>query len=75
LNKSLSFAIILSVYLFPSIAYAYIEPGSGLMVIQVIIGIIAGGLVSIKLFWANIRNKLFGEKPSNNSDAEPPVSK
>lgn len=36
--------------------YAYIDPGTGSYVIQVIIALLAGFLFSIKLFWKKIFN-------------------
>lgn len=33
---------------------AYIDPGSGSMVIQIIIATALGGIVAIKMFWQNI---------------------
>ncbi len=41
---------------------AYIDPGGGSMIIQVIVATVLGGLVAIKTFWRNIINffkKLF----------------
>ena len=43
--------------LFVSDAYAYIDPGSGSMFIQVIIGALVGVGITIKLYWAKIRFK------------------
>ncbi len=36
------------------IPLAYIDPGSGSMVIQIIIASLLGGIVAIKMFWQNI---------------------
>jgi len=33
---------------------AYIDPGSGSMIIQIIIATVLGGLVAFKVFWQNI---------------------
>jgi len=33
---------------------AYIDPGSGSMIIQIIIATVLGGLVTFKVFWQNI---------------------
>ena len=43
--------------LFISDAYAYIDPGSGSMFIQVIIGALVGVGIAIKMYWAKIRFK------------------
>jgi hypothetical protein len=53
-------------------AYAYIDPGSGSLLLQVIIaGLISAG-VAVKMFWRNIRNALFrrsSEKIDPSADA------
>jgi hypothetical protein len=36
-------------------AFAYLDPGTGSMIIQVIVGAIAAALVSIKLAWHRIK--------------------
>ena len=43
--------------LFVSDAYAYIDPASGSMFIQVIIGALVGVGITMKLYWAKIRFK------------------
>ena len=49
---------LLSRGLFVSDAYAYIDPASGSMFIQVIIGALVGVGITLKLYWAKIRFKL-----------------
>lgn len=39
-------------------AYAYLDPGSGSAVIQVIIGAIAGIGITLKIYWYKIKEKL-----------------
>jgi len=34
---------------------SYIDAGTGSLIIQIVIGVLAGGLLSLKLFWAKIR--------------------
>jgi prepilin signal peptidase PulO-like enzyme (type II secretory pathway) len=43
---------------FVSDAYAYIDPGSGSMFIQVIVGALVGVGVAIKMYWEKIKFKL-----------------
>ena len=40
----------------PSIAYAYIDPGTGSMMIQALLAIIATVSVSVGIFWKHIRS-------------------
>lgn len=37
--------------LYASEAHAYIDPGTGALIIQALIGLIATGLVTIRLWW------------------------
>ena len=46
-------------------AQAYIDPGTGSFILQMIIGGIAGAFVTIKLFWGRIRGRW--KKPSGES--------
>jgi len=40
----------------PNEAYAYIDPGTGSYMFQMMIGFLVGGLFAAKLFWQRIRN-------------------
>lgn len=56
-------------------AFAYLDPGSGGMLLQLLFGGVAGGLAIIKLYWSQIKQKLFGkkeqvEKPLEENSAE-----
>jgi hypothetical protein len=47
-------------------AQAYLDPGSGSMLLQVIIGAVAAGLLSIKMFWHSLKYRfltLIGRHP------------
>jgi len=39
-------------------AYAYLDPGTGTIVIQIIIGALAGVGITIKVFWVKIKEKI-----------------
>ncbi|MEW5819695.1 MAG: hypothetical protein AB1782_05845 [Cyanobacteriota bacterium] len=43
------------IILFPQKACAYLDPGTGSFVIQIIIATLAGITFSIKIFWSNIK--------------------
>jgi hypothetical protein len=34
-------------------AYAYLDPGSGSMMVQLLLGGVAGAVVIVRLYWAN----------------------
>lgn len=37
-------------------AHAYLDPGTGSMILQGIIGAAVGGMIVLKLYWARVRN-------------------
>jgi len=50
----------------PSPAQAYLDPGTGSYLFQILIAGLVGGLFALKLFWRQIKDffqKLFGKKP------------
>jgi len=49
---------VLLVLVLPELAYAYMDPGTGSMVLQVLLGGVAGLLVVLKLYWRNIKTAL-----------------
>ncbi len=56
--------------LFPSVSFAYIDPGSGSAIMSAIIGFfVAIGLV-IKTFWYKIKSFFTGKKPEDHSETE-----
>lgn len=40
---------------FPPFAYAYLDPGTGSYILQLIIAGLVGGLFAIRLFWNRIK--------------------
>jgi hypothetical protein len=36
-------------------AHAYLDPGTGSIILQMLLGGVAGGLVVVRLYWARIR--------------------
>jgi len=54
------FFLIAGLFLFGvtiSDAFAYIDPGSGSMVIQMIIGALVGVTIALKVYWMKIKEK------------------
>jgi hypothetical protein len=49
-------------------AYGYIDPGSGSIVIQMIIGALVGIGITIKLYWYKLKEKILR---SNKKNEEP----
>ena len=54
-------------------AYAYLDPGTGSMLLQGLIAAIAAGLVVIKLYWYKVKAFLFrrGQKANSPGDNVP----
>jgi len=68
-SKRIVFNLVLSLLVFfPTIAYAYIDPGTGSMMIQALLALIATLSVSIGIFWRRIRSffvRLLGREKKN----------
>ena len=41
-------------------AYAYLDPGTGSMLLQGLIGGIAGGMFAIRLYWSKLKDRFGG---------------
>lgn len=52
--KAIFIGIILYCLIIPTFAYAYIDPGTGSYVVQVVIGILLGVILSIRILWIHI---------------------
>jgi len=52
--RGIAFFVMLAVFV-PAPAHAYLDGGTVSMVLQVILASIVGAMVSIKMFWARIR--------------------
>jgi hypothetical protein len=68
-------AILCTVFLFvlvifPPSAHAYIDPGTGSYILQIVIAGIAAGAFAIKMFWRRIRALFSGSKTQEDSDQE-----
>ena len=50
--------LLLSRGFFISDAYAYLDPGTGSVIIQAVIGAIAAVLITLKIYWYKLKEKL-----------------
>lgn len=57
--------------LLPNVAHAYIDPGSGALILQALIGVIATFLLTIKLWWRKLYAFLGRKKDSSKDDDKP----
>ena len=54
-------------------AFAYIDPGTGAMLLQLLLGGVAGGLVILKLYWHRLKERatrLFGVRNEEQPKAD-----
>jgi len=63
MNKSTGAVFLVMLILASEPAHAYLDPGSGSMLLQIILGGIAGLVVAGKLFWHQILTFLRIRKP------------
>jgi hypothetical protein len=66
-NKFIFFYLILAL-MTPSKAYAYLDPGTGSIILQAILGFIAAAITSISIYWTKFKsllNKIFRKKKDN----------
>ena len=56
------FGVILFAFneLFVSDAFAYLDPGTGSLVLQMIVGVLVGVGISLKIYWYKIKEKFTG---------------
>jgi len=50
-------------------AHAYLDPGTGSIVIQAVLAGVVGGLTFVKLFWHRVKGAVFG-RTSKDPDAD-----
>jgi hypothetical protein len=50
---------------FISNSFGYIDPGSGSLVIQMIVGALVGFGIAIKVYWYKFKEKIFGINKKN----------
>ena len=69
MNKIFSLlSCIVTLIVFPTKAFAYLDPGTGSIILQAILGFIAAAIASISIYWAKFKSlisKLFDKKKEN----------
>jgi len=58
-SRSIAMSIVLLVFFYfilPQKAHAYLDPGTGSYVLQILVAALAGGLFVVKMFWKNIKS-------------------
>jgi hypothetical protein len=58
--------------LLPEPAWAYLDPGTGTILLQALIASVVGGFALIGIYWRKLKSALgFGERNASTSDSEP----
>lgn len=52
--KSLAALLVLYLTVLPGTAQAYLDPGTGSFILQMLIGAVLGGLVAVGVFWRKV---------------------
>ena len=60
--------LVLHLLLFPPPTYAYIDPGTGSYIVQVLIAGLLGVLISLRFYWARIKAFFKGCPPFGRKD-------
>ena len=63
-------SVLLLVAAFEQPAYAYIDPGTGALVLQVLMGGLAGAAVVLKMYWNRLSVKLGFRKETAQNDKD-----
>ena len=66
--KLLSIYAVLAFFVLMQPAHAYLDPGTGSMLLQGLIAAVAGGLAAGGLYWSKIKNFFSGRKTQPSED-------
>jgi len=57
MNTFLTLSALLAVQiLLPPMAFAYLDPGTGSYIFQVLVAMFIGGIFTVKMYWQKIKN-------------------
>lgn len=62
--------LLLALTLIPHAAHAYIDPGSGSLLLQSLIAIVVGGWLALRVFASNFFRKLRGKLKSSDRSSD-----
>jgi len=51
-------------------AYAYVDPGTGSMLVQLLTGGVAGALVLARLYWRRLKDRISGKASASSTPHE-----
>lgn len=64
------FIIFSSFFIFSANAYAYLDPGSGASIIQIILGMFAAAASAVAFYWTKLKNYISRIFKKNNDKSE-----
>ena len=59
----------------PAVPPAYLDPGSGSFILQLLVAGILGGLVALRMSWGKIKARFSRRPPDTDDKATPPEAK
>ena len=68
MNKINPIFFLLILIISPSTAYAYLDPGTGSIILQAILGFIAATVASVSIYWTKFKmlvKKIFSKKKNH----------
>jgi hypothetical protein len=65
----LAIPVVVMLAILPFPAHAYLDPGTGSMIVQLVVGAIAVAGMTLKMYWRKILG-LFNHRPNEKKDAE-----
>jgi len=73
-NRCAKIYFALALFATPTLVHAYIDPGTGSLLIQGLIALVVGALFTLKTWWHRLRS-LFARRPPPQPPAESPSGK
>jgi len=61
--------VVIVILSFPRFAQAYLDPGSGSYIIQVLFGLLFGASYLVKVYWGKIKS-FFGKTPAEDISSD-----
>ena len=76
LRRALRIGFVLAACLsITSPAYAYLDPGTGSMLLSAVIGVVAAVGLAVRIFWYRLVGLVRGRRPGPMGGAPPPADK
>ncbi len=68
------YSVALALLATPTLVHAYIDPGTGSILIQGLIAVVIGALFTVKIWWHRVRS-FFTRQPPPDSPADDPAGR